>query len=293
MKVLSLFDGMSCGQIALEKSSINVKSYVSFEIEKNANLITLKNYPNTIQMGDVFDADFSKYKGFDLLIGGSPCTHWSISSKNRETTIEGIGFKLFKEFLRAKEESSCKFFIYENNYKIHENIKNKITEELGVEPVLINSSLFSAQNRNRLYWTNIPLKELPTDKKIMVKDILGDFNYGKDLYSEVKFIKNDICSDYYEKPLRLGFLGKGRQGERIYSIKGKSVNLTANGGGKGSKTGLYLVNGVVRKLSPVECERLQCVPDNYTEGISDNQRYKLLGNGWTVDVIAHILEGLK
>lgn len=135
IKVLSLFDGMSCGRIALDKSQIDVEEYVAFEIDKYAINISQKNYPRTIQMGDVFNGNYKEYLGFDLLIGGSPCTHWSINKKNRETSSDGLGFKLFKEFIRAKEESKCKYFLYENNNKIHDNIQQEITTNLGVEPI--------------------------------------------------------------------------------------------------------------------------------------------------------------
>ena len=293
IKVLSLFDGMSCGQIALNKLGIEVDEYVAYEIDNYATQITNKNFPNTIQMGNVFEGDYYKYGGFDLLIGGSPCTHWSISSSNREITSDGIGFKLFNQFVRAKEESKCKYFLYENNYKIHDDIKNEITNKLGVKPILINSSIFSAQSRNRLYWTNIPIKNIPIDKEISVKDIL-DINFtGVNIINETTFNDNKQSTEYQNKSLRIGTINKGGQGERVYSIYGKSINLTANGGGKGARTGLYLIGDIVRKLSVLEAERLQCVPDNYTEGVSDTQRYKMIGNGWTVDVIAHIFEGLK
>ena len=172
MKVLSLFDGISCGMIALERAGIPVDRYVAYEIDKYAIKISQNNYPQIEQCGDVTTADFTQYQGFDLLIGGSPCTHWSIANKNRQTTATGLGFELFMHFVRAYQESGCKYFLYENNNSISKEIKAEISRMLGVEPIMINSSLLSAQERKRCYWTNIPDVEQPLDKKIYLKDIL-------------------------------------------------------------------------------------------------------------------------
>lgn len=172
MKVLSLFDGISCGMVALERAGINVDRYVAYEIDKYAIKVSEKNYPQIEHMGDVFDADFTEYKGFDLLIGGSPCTYWSIAKNNRETTPDGIGGQLFMQYVRALHESGCRWFLYENNYSIHKNIKEFISEQLGVEPIMINSALVSAQTRKRCYWTNIPNVTQPKDKGLIVDDVL-------------------------------------------------------------------------------------------------------------------------
>ena len=349
MKVLSLFDGISCGMVALERTNIPVERYVAYEIDKYAIQISEKNYPQIEHCGDVFNGDFTQYKGFDLLIGGSPCTYWSISKKNRETKPDGRGGQLFMEFVRALKESKCKYFLYENNYSIHKDIKAFITEQLGVEPIMINSALVSGQNRKRCYWTNIPNVTQPEDKGILLKDVLEnavpwqDKSYcmtstynGAVLYNTlerkqrtmvaipINTYNNEgeksrtVMSGYYKygeatliknkgfkggttaiaEPIRLGQYGKGGQGQRIYSVCGKSVTLSANGDGQGAKTGLYKIDlpdgdYIIRKLTPIEAERLQTLPDNYTEGISNTQRYKCIGNGWTVDVIAHILKGLS
>lgn len=167
-----------------------------------------------------------------------------------------------------------------------------ISKTLGVEPILINSGLVSAQSRNRLYWTNIPNVCLPLNKHIYLKDII-DYNYvSKENYCDItRFNGNDEHNS--DKPLRIGTIGKGGQGERVYSVYGKAVTQSVNGGGLGAKGGLYLINGVVRKPSVVEAERLQTLPDNYTIGLKDTDRKKAIGNGWTVDVIAHIFSGLK
>lgn len=310
MKVLSLFDGISCGMVALERIGISVEKYDAFEIDKNAIKVSSKNYPQIIHHGDVFDGKFSDFKGYDLLIGGSPCTYWSIAKNNRETNPDGIGGKLFMQFVYALHQSQCRYFLYENNYSIHENIKNFISEQLGVSPIMINSAFVSAQQRKRCYWTNIPNVRQPDNKGILVKDILeSDISYYNKAYCLDEKIKEavnwNLIYDSQKiteinsimKPIRIGQYGKGGQGQRIYSIYGKSITLSANGGGQGAKTGLYKIDlpddsYIIRKLTPIEAERLQTLPDNYTEGISDAQRYKCIGNGWTVDVIAHIFKSL-
>ena len=313
IKVLSLFDGISCGMLALQRACINVEEYHAFEIDKYAITVSEKNYPQIIHHGDVFDSDFTKFKGYDLLIGGSPCTYWSIAKKGRETTSDGMGFKLFMEYVRALKESECRYFLYENNYSIHRNIKNEISEKLGVQPIMINSALVSAQQRKRCYWTNIPNVTQPEDRCAMVKDILDNSSniVLNDIDGKSRTIKaqysstsmaNVVRDDGFgatmiAQPIRLGQIGHGGQGQRIYSVHGKSVTLSANGGGQGAKTGLYKIDlpdgdYIIRKLTPVEAERLQTLPDNYTAGISNTQRYKCIGNGWTVDVIAHIFKGM-
>lgn len=172
MKVLSLFDGISCGMVAFERANIPVERYVAYEIDKYAIKVSEKNYPFIEHRGDVFAGDFTEFKGFDILIGGSPCTYWSIAKNNRETTPDGMGGKMFLEYVRALRESEIPYFLYENNYSIHPDIKAFITEQLGVEPIMINSALVSAQNRKRCYWTNIPVNQ-PEDKGIMLEDIIG------------------------------------------------------------------------------------------------------------------------
>ena len=145
MKVLSLFDGISCGMVALERAGINVERYDAFEIDKYAIKVSEKNYPQIVHHGDAFGGNFADFKGYDLLLGGSPCTYWSIAKAGRETTPDGIGGKLFMEYVRALRESGCKYFLYENNNSIHQNIKDFISEQLGVQPIMINSALVSAQ----------------------------------------------------------------------------------------------------------------------------------------------------
>ena len=324
MKVLSLFDGISCGMLALLRANIPVECYDAFEIDKYAVTVSKRNFPEIVHHGNVYDGDFTQFKGYDLLLGGSPCTYWSIAKKDREVDCNGEGFRLFKEYVRALEESGCKYFLYENNYSVHQNIKDEISKELGVKPIMINSALVSAQNRKRCYWTNIPFSSFPADKGILLKDVLEsglpwqDKSYcmtssynGEVLYNTLerkqrtmvavpvgaaqrgRYVDGKITEQHIEvredgksnclttvqkdslicTPVRVGHYGKGGQGQRIYSVRGKSVTLSANGGGQGAKTGLYKIDlpdgdYIIRKLTPIEAERLQTLPDNYTAGIS-------------------------
>lgn len=260
-----------------------------------------------MQHGDVFDGDFTQFRGYELLLGDSPCIYWSIARQGRETNCNGEGFRLFNEYVRALRESECRYFLYENNDSIHQNIKDEISKWLGVQPIMINSALVSGQNRKRCYWTNIPHVTQPDDKGILLQDVLEngaswqDKSYcitasyqGAVPYNTLKRKQRSMVA----VPIRIGQIGKGGQGQRIYSVHGKSVTMTANGGGMGAKTGLYKIDlpdgdYIIRKLTTIEAERLQTLPDNYTAGISDSQRYKCIGNGWTVDVIAHILGELR
>lgn len=289
MKVLSLFDGISCGMVALERAGIHVERYVAYEIENNAIEISRKNYPQIEQCGDVFKADFAEYRGFDLLIGGSPCTHWSIAQKStdRETTASGIGWELFSQYVRALKESGCKYFLYENNKSMSAEIKAEITKHLGVEPVLINSALVSAQNRQRLYWTNIPGVCVPSDKGIRLQDIIesGHVDREKALcltrrYAGFNGSQSYLCRRYFGKSF-----GQAVFEGDIEAIKAKW------------KKNPYFASDEknIRQMTVKECERLQTLPDDYTdtEGVSQQMRYEAIGNGWTVDVIAHILTFLK
>lgn len=286
MKVLSLFDGISCGRLALERSGITVDRYVAYEIEPNAIKVSKANWDDIEHYGDVTVADFSQYKGFDVIIGGFPCQDLSINKKDREG-LEGKRSGLFWHLVRAIKEVNPKYFLVENNYKMPKKDQDIITKTLGVEPILIYSGKVSAQSRYRLYWTNIPNVQQPEDLHIYLKDIVEhSATKEKDLVDITKF--NDKIYNNCDRPARIGTIGKGGQGERVYSIEGKSVTLKANGGGRGAKSGLYLIDGKVRKPTPIECERLQTLPDNYTACLSDNERLKVIGNGWTVDVIAHI-----
>ena len=283
-----------------------------------------------------------------LSLGGSPCTRWSIArTKNRETEPKGLGWELFENYLISLEKFKPDFFLYENNKSMAPAIRAQITRELGVEPILINSALVSAQNRQRLYWTNIPGVEQPEDKGILLRDILesglpmrekaytlkatmcnqnGPSNILRSIATNGHFSANGVA-----EPVRIGIIESNAknadfdsQQYRVYSPDGKSVTLCGQGGGVGAKTGLYAVQTqaepcgrtypvyevrdgqiaikgkrypikladgfyIIRKLTVLECKRLQTVPEDYIFPVSDTQAYKMLGNVWTVDVIVHIL----
>jgi len=323
INVLSLFDGMSCGHIALERAGIKVDNYYASEVDKYAIQVTQNNYPNTKHIGDVTQVKGYGLPRIDLLIGGSPCQGFSFAGK--QLNFGDPKSKLFFEFVRLLKESKPKYFLLEN-VLMKKEYEQIITDHLGVEPIFINSALVSAQNRKRCYWTNIPIDSDYTLNTDTVEDILED-DVDIKYYIEPK--RSIIICDNEVKRRKIGFIGSDSQGNRIYNIYGKSVTLCGDAGGLGAKTGLYalpcltpdrtkqrqngrrfkpphskfftltaqdkhgiLVDNCIRKLTPIECERLQTIPDNYTNYCTDNQRYKMLGNGWTVDVIAHIFKGL-
>ena len=277
INVLSLFDGMSCGQIALNKLGIKYDNYYASEIDKFAIGITKKNYPNTIHLGDVRDVKGEDLPKIDLLFGGSPCQ--SFSNAGNGKGFEGSS-GIFWEYVRVLREVKPKYFMLEN-VKMKKEWQDIITKELGVEPIAINSSLLSGQNRPRLYWTNIPGVEVPEDKGIKLKDILEDDNL--------------VDKQHLMTPKAMIYMDGLRNGKQRWDyhknpLDGKAACIVAS---------FYKLSGLgvldyrtlgkpCRRLTPVECERLQTVPDNYTESASRTQRYKMIGNGWTVDVIAHI-----
>jgi DNA (cytosine-5)-methyltransferase 3A len=235
------------------------------------------------------------------LIGGSPCQDLSIAKKDRKG-LDGERSGLFWEFVRIKNEAKPKWFILENVASMPKEAKDIITREMGVEPVMFNASLVSAQSRKRLFWTNIPF-ELPEDKGILLKHILqSDAEVDERMVVNGKSFcltatyngatETNSVARKQRTMVKVGNLGTNHaQANRVYSTEGKSVTLSANGGGLGAKTGLYEV-GRIRKLTPIECERLQGLPDNYTEGIAMTNRYKCLGNAFNVDVVAHIVKNL-
>lgn len=332
MKVLSLFDGIACGRLAFERAGIPVEKYYASEVDKYAIQVAQKNYPDIIQIGDVTKVDFEKYKDVDIIIGGSPCQGFSFAGK--QLNFNDPRSRLFFEFVRAVKTINPKYFLLEN-VKMKQEFQDIISEQLGVKPVEINSSLVSAQNRKRLYWTNIPGITKPEDKGIMLKDIVHEYE-GMDESTQQMLERYKVPFDktlqIIEKEVhkgKVGYFRKDSQANRVYYIHDKAVTLCGDAGGGAAKMGQYLfgvitpdcvekrqngqrfnegdkfytltaqdkhgvlIDGYIRRLTPVECERLQTLPDNYTSGISDSQRYKALGNGWTVDVIAHILKGLK
>lgn len=270
MNVLSLFDGISCAYEALNRSGIQVKSYYASEIDKNAIKISQKNHPDIIRLGDVREIDGKSLPKIDLLIGGSPCIDLSIAKKDRKG-LEGQYSSLFWEYVRLLHETRPTFFVLENVASMPQKDKQIINDTLGVQPTMFNASLVSAQSRKRLFWTNIKF-DLPEDKGILLKDIL-ESNVDPKFNVNPKETKS--------------------QANRVYDIDGKSVCLKANAGGGGAKTGLYKCDNRIRKLTPVECERLQGLPDNYTDGIVITHRYRCLGNAFNVDVVAHILRSFN
>lgn len=292
INVLSLFDGMSCLQIALERAGVQVNQYYASEIEKNAIKITQKNYPDTIQLGDVKGIRGADLPKIDLLAGGSPCQNLSMAVINRKgynQGLEGRKSKLFYEFVRLLDEIKPKYFLLENVESMKDEDRDIITECLGVDPVMIDSAEFSAQIRKRYYWTNIPVAEVPTGLGKMLKDIMepadqirdGDWYRGYELQDrdDSRNVLGTIPLNSYE------------MSNRICNPEGKCATLTCVSGGHQEKK--VWQDGCARKISPMEYERLQTVPDNYTEGVSRGARRSMLGNGWTVDVIAHILRGMK
>lgn len=365
--VLSLFDGMSCGQMALKRAGVSVSQYFASEIDKYALQIAQKNFPKTIQLGDVKTVKAKNLPKIDLVIGGSPCQGFSYAGT--QLNFQDPRSKLFFEFTRilkeVKQINPNVMFLLEN-VPMKAEYQNVITNCLGVEPEEINSNLFSAQNRNRIYWTNITKITKPKDKGILLEHIVHENvdmkvsaiaqnnkahaltasygsvipsnSYNKKqrtmLFEELKeyvvpFEKTLEILDKEVKTGKVGYFRKDSQANRVYYINGKSVTLCGSSGGRDARTGFYLfgcitpdrvnkrqngqrfnegrkfytltaqdkhgilIEGYIRKLSPIECERLQTLPDNYTAGVSNSQRYKMLGNGWTIDVIVHILKNIK
>lgn len=383
-KVLSLFDGISCARVALKRAKIPVEAYYASEIDSFAIQVSQKNFPDIIPIGDVKNIRKTMYRTYqsgdtenprislmspDLLIGGSPCQDLSIAKKNRKG-LDGDRSGLFWEYVRILKEVKPKYFILENVASMPKEAKELISKTLGVEPIMINAALVSAQNRKRLFWTNIPGVILPKDKEIFLRDILQPENeVDKKYYISDETLKKILQKMIEGKPIAQAF--------RIRDVAGKSVALSALGGGSGAKTGLYVINsngteqkksktirtsgrgsgfgdkhnwdtifvvpeatkkgfaiakdgdgidfsyptsktrrgrvgnkaknlmtsqnisvfknGKVRRLTPIECCRLQGLPDNHTArgGVSDSQAYKCLGNAFNADVIAHILSFIK
>jgi DNA (cytosine-5)-methyltransferase 1/DNA (cytosine-5)-methyltransferase 3A len=324
MNVLSLFDGMSCGQIALNRAGFTVNNYYAAEIDKYAIKVTQSNFPNTIQLGDVtkwkdWDVDWSS---IDLVTGGFPCQAWSLAGKQLgDKDSRGMLFWTMLDIIKTVLDANPKAKFLIENVKMKQEFEQYITQHteqaLGkVDKHLINSSLVSAQNRQRYYWTNIPNVTQPQDRKIYLKDIiecdvLGARIVGRRINDEGKrddYNKELSIKQYLEineNPEKSNTLSTVQK-DNVFVDREKSHCLDANyfkGGNLKSyfeKHRRQLVfssqsNDMLkwRKLTPVECEKLQNVPTNYTSSVSNSQRYKMLGNGWTVDVIAHIFKGLK
>ena len=286
MNVLSLFDGMSCGQIALDQLGIKVDNYYAAEIDKWAIQVAKKNYPNTIHLGDVTQVKGEDLPEIDLLIGGSPCQGFSFAGK--QLNFDDPRSALFFEFVRLLEETKPKYFMLEN-VRMKQEYQDVISEYLGVKPIMINSALVSAQNRVRLYWTNIPNVEQPEDQFILLDEILEGLNSDEIVPSITLKVQEATKKGYTEIENGGCFditfpSSKTRRGR---NMKHKCNCLTAT-----NYDYMRYEYPNIRKLTPIECERLQTVPDNYTDGVSNSQRYKMLGNGWTVEVIKHIFKNM-
>jgi DNA-cytosine methyltransferase len=303
MRVLSLFDGISCARQALIEAGVQVDAYYASEVDPKAIQIAMKNHPDTIQLGDVRTLE-DPPTAIDLLIGGSPCIDLSIAKANRQG-LEGKDSSLFWEYIRIFRIVKPRWFILENVASMPKKDRDIITQEMGVDPVLFDASLVSAQSRKRLFWTNIRF-QLPADQGILLRNILQPdaevdesmtingksfcltASYHKVGESQAEYEHNKKKSQ--RTMVKLGHISNtDGQANRVYSPEGKSATLSANSGGGGAKTGLYQIQSRIRKLTPIECERLQGLPDDYTAGVPKTHRYKCLGNGFCVPVITHIL----
>lgn len=327
MRVLSLFDGISCARVALDRLGIPVE-YLASEIDTHAIAISAKNFPDIVRLGDV--REVKDVGQIDLLIGGSPCQDLSIAKKGRQG-LEGSRSSLFWEYVRIWQETKPTWFVLENVASMPKADRETITTTLGVEPILIDASLVSAQSRKRLFWTNLPVSQ-PADRGILLRDILQP-----DAEVDESFTMNGksfcLTASYHKAGTS--------EAEVQHNRAKKQRTMVKLGGGSGAKTGLYAVgrdigrrlneegkrddgnadlpytrrvelredgkSGTltsvlkdnlivgetrIRKLTPVECERLQGLPDGYTEGVATTHRYKALGNAFNVDVVAHILASI-
>lgn len=284
MNVLSVFDGMSCGQLALRSAGINYDTYFASEIEDSSIKITKKNFPNTVHLGDVCGVRAEELPKIDLFIGGSPCQSFS-PAISTNTGFDGKS-QLFFEWLRLLRETNPRYFLLEN-VEMRKEWEKVITDLVGVQPLRINSQYFCAQSRPRLYWTNIPVGPIPNSQQVL-GDILEPSVAPKYFYNPDIPVTPTNSGGPVEYLLHV----KGHELMRRVSSRSHKVRcLTAICGG--NQHAKVMDGGKVRRLTPIEYERAQMVPDNYTEGVSDSARYKMIGNGWTVGVIAHILSGIN
>tara|TARA_B110000444_G_scaffold197555_1_gene188474 strand:+ start:916 stop:1776 length:861 start_codon:yes stop_codon:yes gene_type:complete len=281
MNILSLFDGISCGRVALERAGVKVDNYFASEIDEYAIKMSRFNHDDVQQIGNVLNIDETALPQIDLIMGGSPCQGFSFAGKG--LAFDDPRSRLFFEFVDLIDRCKPKYFLLEN-VRMKKEFLDIITEYLEVEPILINSSLVSAQSRQRYYWTNIPNVGPPEDTcSDMLQDILEP-------RPSRKYLAGQQLRDNYQGGNQLNPNYKS-QANRIHEINKKAPTIMA--GSHGYANGYVNQDGDIRKLTPIECERLQTLPDNYTDGVSDTQRYKGLGNGWTVDVVAHILRNMR
>lgn len=291
MKVLSLFDGISCARVALERVGFKDIEYYASEVDKYAIQVSDKNYPDIKQVGSVIDLKYgildSIYKNrsqIDLLIGGSPCQDLSISKSKTRKGLDGNKSSLFYEYVRILREVKPKYFILENVASMSGESRDIISKELGVEPIEINAEDFSAQSRARYFWTNIPVKKPDFKNYVMLGDILESNVDEKYYYKDFPF---EIYQDINKRVIGKIEVAGHDILKRVYNRLMKAPTVTTCGGGN-TQHKVY-DNNRVRKLTPREYESLQSLPQDYTKGISDSQRYKCCGNAFNVDVVAHIL----
>jgi site-specific DNA-cytosine methylase len=303
LNVLSLCDGISGGQVALERAGIKVDKYYASEIEPKAIKVTQKHYPNTIQLGNVEKVNYKdgvlytengdfQVGNIDMLIAGTPCQDLSAYKKNKYDAkgLAGSKSKLFYHYERLLKEVNPTYFFLEN-VVMDQEWQDIITEILGVPSILIDSNLVSAADRKRLYWTNIPNVTQPEDRGVVIKDIIVPASQVPDKY----WYDWDFVYNGDDKKVQCTILkdkGLQRNMKEVYNQKFKCNTLLADGDGGNRQKKVYQ-DGRVRKFMPIEYERMMNLPDNYTDCISDSARYSAVGNGWTVDVIAHIFSGIK
>ena len=298
MNVLSLFDGISCGREALEKTGIEVEKYYASEIDQYAISITQKNYTDTIQIGDItrISNDFLDSLGeIDMVIGGSPCQDLSNYKYDRGevTGLNGEKSGLFYDFVRTLKYIKPRYFLLENVASMENRWRDLMSDILEVQPIMINSSLVCAAERKRYYWTNIPNVDHPKDKGILLKDIVLP---AEDVEQKYWYDKPFTYNGDDKKVQCTLHIKNARHALEVYNLNGKCNTILCDGNGGNLQKKVYQ-DGRCRKLTPLEYERLQTLPDYYTAkglvngkevDISNSRRYTAIGNGWTADVIAHI-----
>ena len=293
LRVLSLFDGLAGGRIALERAGIPVETYYASEIDLYAQSVARKNYPDIKFIGDVNFVNWEDYIGkVDMIIGGSPCTQLSICGDR--TGLEGDASKLFFKMVEAIEVIKPKYYFLENVASMTDENRDIMTSYMKVEPLMIDSALLSSQQRKRYYWFNWDAP-MPENKHISVEDIL-DLSYTVEKKrADITWTREDL-TEKSDKLEQIGHFGNGSQGLRIYSVKGKG-NTLGTGGSNQENYLVTLPNGkqIIRQLSTLELERQQTLPDGYTKlaGIPDRERRKMIGNGWTIDVITHLFKQIN
>lgn len=291
--VLGLFDGISCGQVALQRAGIKHDQYYASEIDKNPIKVTQKNWPKTVQLGDITKWRDWDLENIDLIIGGSPCQ--GFSTAGRQLNFDDPRSKLFFEFLDIVNHYKPKYWLLEN-VVMKDDVRDAISAALGVKPVFINSNLVSAQNRKRYYWTNIPDVVPPADRGIKLSDILESDDYPNAANVVGRRLNADGVRKDYDKSVPITqCLQVRKDSTKVPCLTTVSKDAVVSSLLHGRYPEAYEnpIKKGWRDLSNLECERLQTLPDGYTEGIAETQRRRAIGNGWTVDVITHIFGFMK